>query len=68
MAFGETWGIVRDFTRQIQSTSPRIGDLEEAIFDTKMPQLALSTIALLDVSDLQNYPLLWSTMHTSCDH
>jgi cytochrome P450 len=50
MAFGDSWGIIRDFQKQIQSRSPPSGQLNEAIFDTNMPQLASSAMALLDVS------------------
>lgn len=50
MAFGDSWGIVRDFAREVRSSTPKNGTLDEAIFATEMPPLAVSTIALLDVS------------------
>lgn len=55
MAFGESWGIVRDFTDGVKSTNARSGPLDEAIFNTKMPELAASTVALLDVSQDISY-------------
>lgn len=50
MAFGKSWGVVRDATQQVHAGDVGIGPVGEAVFKTTRPPLAESTIRLLDVS------------------
>jgi hypothetical protein len=68
MAFGETWGIIKHATRQVQNG--RIAPTGEAVFDAKRPDIAAAAIYLLEsVLGTSSYPAIdlllqrWSPHH-----
>ena len=48
MAFGESWHIIQMAADQVKATEPNLGQLGEAVFETKRPELADITMYLLD--------------------
>jgi hypothetical protein len=48
MAFGETWSIIKECTKQVESRGAETGPLGEAVFTTHRPDIAESSLYLLD--------------------